>query len=131
MVFYLGVVKGRMGFRFTLNSYGLVGAAFVTYALFVYPLLNLAPAHNYPKSPTFGVPCPTAIFTYGLFLWTVGRLPLYLLVVPAVWTLIGSSAIVLLGMWEDIGLLAAGVSGTALVLAKNRGLSHGQNFTLS
>jgi hypothetical protein len=36
------------------------------YAL-VYPLLTVGLTHGYPAAPTFGVLCPTAILTIGVF----------------------------------------------------------------
>jgi hypothetical protein len=93
----------------------LLGGAVVAYAAVGYPLLGAALGHVYPRAPTFGVtPCPTTIFTFGVFLLTGGRFPLRLLVVPLAWAAVGASAALELGMREDLGLpvaaaIAAGV----------------------
>jgi hypothetical protein len=86
------------------------GGTVLAYALVGYPVVGWALGHRYPWSPTFGVPCPTTIATFGLFLWITPRPPWWLLVVPLVWVLIGTSAALLLGIGEDYGLLAAGVA---------------------
>jgi hypothetical protein len=66
--------------------------------------------------PTFGAPCPITIFTVGMLLLTVSPVPRSVFVAPAVWGLIGgSSATFQLGVYEDAGLLIAGV--IALVAA--------------
>ena len=62
----------------------------------------------YPRTPTFGVPCPTTLFTVGILMMST---PMYrrLLVIPLLWTFIGGSAALLLGVTTDFVLLAAGV----------------------
>lgn len=115
-----GVVKNRLRFepRWTLS--GLAGLLCIAYALVIYPWLGARLGHGYPQAPVFGVaPCPTAIFTFGLLLWA-RRVPAWLLVVPVLWSLLGFSAALTLGIWEDIGLLVAGVVATAWILLRQR-----------
>jgi hypothetical protein len=85
--------------------------------------------HVYPQSPTFGLPCPTTIFTFGLLLLTDKNVPIAVLMIPFVWSLIGFTAAFSFGIWEDTGLLVAGLVGTALLVIRNRrvevGLRHG------
>ncbi|MFZ0390895.1 MAG: DUF6064 family protein [Calditrichia bacterium] len=115
-----GIIKTNLSFKFQANLYGLTGALFLIYALLVYPLLGYAFGHAYPAMPTFGAPCPTTIFTFGILLLTVKRVPKYLLVIPFLWSLLGFSAAVNLMIKEDFGLLAAGILGTALIIMKDR-----------
>lgn len=71
--------------------------------------------------PVFGVtPCPTTIFTFGLLLWTASRVPLYIIVIPFIWSLIGVSAAINLGIIEDYGLVVAGVAGSILISVGGR-----------
>ncbi len=74
--------------------------------------------HGYPHSPLFGVaPCPTTIFTFGLFLWAKPGLPRYLLVVPFLWALLGTNvALPPFDIREDFGLLVSALVATALLL---------------
>ena len=115
LFFIAGVLKQQLRFRFTLNLYGIVGGAFLLYALIVYPALGYWLGHRYPAAPTFGLPCPTTIFTFGMLLWTDRRVPLYLLPIPLAWSFIGVWAAVSLRMKEDYGLLAAGLFGSVLI----------------
>ena len=95
----------------------MVGWAFVVYAMVVYPIIGALSGHGYPNSPAFGlVPCPTTIFTFGLLLWSDRKVPKYLLVLPFVWSLIGFTAALTLGIREDYGLLVAGLVGTAMLI---------------
>ncbi len=117
----IGAFRGRLSFGFQPNAFCAAGALFILYAMVVYPLLNILLGHAYPRSPGFGVaPCPTTIFTFGLLLWTNSQVPKHILVVPALWSLIGFSAVVKLGVLEDTGVLLAGVVGTAMLLYRDR-----------
>lgn len=87
-----------------------MGASIIAYALLVYPLLGYALGHRYPAAPTFGVPCPTTLFTLGVLVWAGHRAPWWMFVVPLAWSGIATSAAANLGMTEDFGLLAAGIA---------------------
>jgi len=80
----------------------------------------LVNGHVYPLAPTFGLPCPTTIFTFGILLMSVGRLPYVILIIPVLWSVIGSFAIVSFGIKEDAGLLVAGLFTTAALIYKGK-----------
>jgi hypothetical protein len=88
--------------------------------MLIYPILGQLLGHLYPRCPTFGVPCPTTIFTFGMLLWTIGKVPKYVLIIPLLWSIIGFSAAINLGIKEDIGLLIAGLVATFMILYKDR-----------
>jgi hypothetical protein len=121
-VFFLfaGVVRRDLIFQAWGNAVGVIGGLFIVYALLVYPALGYAMGHRYPVAPTFGAPCPTTIFTFGLLLWVEERMSRYVLWIPLLWSLIGAFAAVFLGIWEDAGLPVAGIVGTTLILWRNR-----------
>ena len=118
---YAGILRPQIHFGFTPSIPGFAGLVFILYAMSVYPLLNIWFGHEYPAMPLFGsAPCPTTIFTFGLLVLARTRLPYYLLVIPFLWSLIGVSAALQLGMWEDLGLVIAGLVGAMLVIYSNR-----------
>jgi hypothetical protein len=92
-----------------------VGLVLVAYAL-AYPFLAIALGHSYPETPTFGVPCPTAILTIGMLVSVRDRLPLVLATIPILWGFIGGSAALFLSVPTDYVLLGAGVLLTLIVL---------------
>jgi hypothetical protein len=85
-----------------------LGLGFIAYGL-MYPLLALLTGHDYPATPTFGVPCPTALVTIGLLLGARGAGKTWLSIVPVIWAAIGGSAAVLLDVWPDYALIAGGL----------------------
>ena len=106
----------------------LFSSVFLVYALIVYPALGYWFGHRYPAAPTFGLPCPTTIFTLGMLLWTDRRVPLYLLPMPLVWSFIGIWAAVSLGMTEDFRLLPAGLIGALLIILRDNSMLRGSRI---
>jgi hypothetical protein len=78
-----------------------------------------------------GLPCPTTIFTFGLLLRSGRSVPLYVLPVPIAWSLLGFSAAYSLGIWEDVGLLLAGLIGGFLLVNFHTRQSHEISSRLS
>jgi hypothetical protein len=120
LLIYLGIIKKQVEFSLTKDRYTLIGLIFIVYAMIIYPVIGMVAGHGYPRLPTFGLPCPTTIFTFGLFLMSDKKFPLPLLVIPLIWSMIGFFAALSLGITEDYMLLVAGVLGTVLIIMKNR-----------
>ena len=115
-------IGGGGNFRFRPNVLGWSGVLFCLFALVAYPLLGWLAGHGWPRAAAFGVaPAPTAIFTFGMLLMLEDRAPLYLAVIPLLWSLAaGSAAMLLLGIPEDSLVLLAGVVGFGLLVWKRR-----------
>ena len=124
--FYHGIIKKRLRFHFEKRFLGRLGAVFIAYALIVYPVISSLLGHGFPFSPTFGAPCPVVIFTFGLFLWTDRRLPLYLLIIPFLWSGLAAIAALNFGVYEDFGLTASAVAATFFIV--RRYFAHSRRF---
>ncbi len=110
----------RLRYGFKKDIYSITGTIFILYSIIIYPLLGYSFGHVYPQSPVFGVaPCPTTIFTIGILLQSKGKVPVWLIAIPGLWSLIGFSAAFQLHIYEDIGLLVAGVLGVCMMVFKN------------
>ena len=112
---YTGIIRTKISFKFRLDKFTVIGIVFIAYALIFYPLLGIALGHVYPKSPTFGVPCPTTIFTFGVLLFSTHRIPFFVLVIPFAWSIVGFSAAFNLSIYEDIGLVISGIVSTVIL----------------
>jgi len=102
------------------NAPGIVGIVLIEYALIGYPLVGYLVGHGYPAAPTFGVPCPTTIFTFGVLLWSIGPMARRLAVIPTLWAVVGMSAVVNMGMVEDVGLLVAALVAAPFIFGSRR-----------
>ncbi len=109
-----GVWRGRMVFDCESRTRRIAGHAMIAYALVAYPLLSTMLGREFPEMPTFGLPCPTTIFTLGMLAFLSTPVPRHVFAVPIAWALIGAQGAFLLGVYEDLGLLVAGLTGVWL-----------------
>jgi hypothetical protein len=113
---WFGVVRTGIFLRPVPGARAVVGATLIVFALVLYPIIGYSVGHRYPNAPTFGLPCPTTIFTLGLLLFSVEPVSRRVFVVPLLWAAVGSLAAFQLGVAEDLGLLAAGIATVAVML---------------
>ena len=114
---YVGIIRDKFRFDIRIDIYTIIGTAFVVYALIAYPLIGIVLGHMYPGSPTFGVPCPTTIFTFGVLLFSAHRVSFFVLLIPFLWSIVGFSAAFHLHIFEDIGLIISGLVSTVILTA--------------
>jgi len=120
VLFMIAIFKSNISFGLPSNLYSIIGIVFIVYAMVGYQVFGYFLGHVYPKFFPFGlVPCPTTIFTFGLFLLTDKKFPRYYLVVPFIVALGGFLA-AYKGVLEDIGLIIAGFVGTYLLLQRDK-----------
>ena len=119
---YFGLIKNKPSIRLRIDMYGITGMILIVFALLIYPLLGYWLGHSYPYSPTFGLPCPTTIFTFGILLFSDSKISPWVLIIPFLWSLIGFSAAFSLGMKEDTSLVIAGLLSVAMILYRNKSL---------
>jgi hypothetical protein len=115
-----GIIRKFLRFRFRPDVFGITGACLLASALILYPVAGYLLGHRYPASPTFGLPCPTTIFTFGMLLWAEGKVPMRVILIPLAWSFLGVVAAVSLTMTEDIGLIIAALVGSSMMVRRNR-----------
>lgn len=120
--FYYGLIKRNLEFNFRNNFIGVISIIFFLYALIFYPLLGYQFGHLYPRTPTFGLPCPTTIFTFGMIILLENRKNI-IFIIPILWSLVGFTAVIKLGIYQDIGLLIAGVLSAIILFTKKMKLT--------
>lgn len=113
---WTGVLGNQLVYRWKLDLKGLTGLLFVIFSFLIYPFLSSFFGHSYPQTPTFGLPCPTTIFTFGILLFSAKKVPWYIFIIPLLWSFIGFSAAVNLSMKEDYSLLIAGLIGALFLI---------------
>jgi hypothetical protein len=128
-LFLAGAVAFALGPRLRFDpGFSLRGGMawlLVLYALVGYPLIGSLLGQRYPAMPTFGLPCPTTIFTLGVLLLVRPPVPRLLFGVPILWSFLGAFAAFRLGVPEDLGLLVAGLAGLWAAAKKEGRLAGG------
>ncbi|WP_296908106.1 DUF6064 family protein [Polaromonas sp.] len=127
--FWQGVVRRKLDFKVLPGGRKWVGLSLIVFSLAVYPAWSYFAGHRYPAFPTFGLPCPTTLFTIGLLAFLVRPYSRSPFVVPVLWCLVGSQAAFLLSVPADSGLAVAGVVGLVL-LAQSKGAAFGPGRVL-
>ena len=122
LIIAYGVWRRRIELRFDRSGASVLAGVVLAYALLGYPALGYALGHQYPAAPTFGVPCPTTIFTFGILLLAGRSLPRVLLIIPTLWALVATSAALSLGVPEDFGLPIAALMTVAISIARGHGV---------
>jgi hypothetical protein len=107
LVFRVGVVQRRLSFAPWDSAWAPLAWGLIVYSL-AYPAINAFEHRSLLRIPTFGLPCPTTIFTAGVLMLATSRC-WSLSVVPLIWAAIGGSATLLLGVNTDVALLLAGI----------------------
>ena len=117
---WTGVLRGGLTFHPERSARGVAGGFLILYALAIYPIVGALIGHRYPAAPTFGLPCPTTIFTLGVLLWARPPVSWWLIVVPAFWSGVGTIGALQLRVPEDFGLTVAAVVAISFMLFGRR-----------
>lgn len=110
-----GVTRRSLAFRWVPGLMAMAGVVLVAFALVVYPVWSAYAGHPYPANATFGLPCPTTIFTIGLLCFAVPPTPRSPVFAPLLWSFVGAQAAFVLDVQPDLGLIAATVVGMGLL----------------
>jgi hypothetical protein len=118
LIFLYSIWSSDITIGSTHIIYTLIGILFVLYAAVGYQILGYYLGHIYPKYFAVGlVPCPTTIFTFGIFLIINKKIPIKYYVVPLILS-VGGFLPAYKGIYEDIGLVIAGILGTILIIRR-------------
>lgn len=119
LLFLYSIIRSDITISSPDKTYKLIGLLFVLYAIIGYQIFGYYLGHIYPKFFAVGlVPCPTTIFTFGIFLIINKRIPIQYFVIPLIISLGGFLA-AYNGIYEDIGLIIVGILGAILLIQRN------------
>jgi hypothetical protein len=109
LLVWFGVVHQQLRFSSTGSLRHVAAWTLIIYAL-LYPVLAGAEGHVFPRTPTFGVPCPTTLLTIGWLLAADAPWPPAVAWIPIGWAVVGGSAAALFGVRTDFMLWLAGLA---------------------
>lgn len=99
--FYEAFFRNKIFFGFQKSAKDITAYIIILTGLFIYPLVGIASGHNILEIMTLGLPGPTAILTLGFLLLGTKKSPLYLVLIPALWGLVGFTLSLSAGVYVD------------------------------
>jgi len=109
LLFLRGIIKSSFVFEFSSRAQYYWGYFFVLFALVIYPAISYYLEQSLFTTISIGLPCPTLILTFGFLLLMSNPIPKHLLIIPLIWTCIGTSAAVLFGVYQDYAMAFAAI----------------------
>lgn len=102
-IFFLAetFIRKKLEFEFNRKVIDYIGYFFLLFGLVIYPILIYFFENSIEATITLGLPCPTTIFTFGFLILTKPIFSKYLLIIPALWTIVGTSAAFNFGVYPD------------------------------
>jgi hypothetical protein len=115
-----GVLLYNLKFEFKNSIQAYFGYFFILYGLIFYPVVGYLIEPNLSRTISIGLPCPTIILTFGFLLLCDKKFSKYLLIIPSLWAVIGISAVIKLGVYQDSMMLIAAIIADVLILRSKR-----------
>jgi len=82
--------------------------------------VDIASGHNIPEIMTLGLPGPTVIFTLGFLLLGTRKNPLYLVIIPSLWSLIGFTQSLNVSYYIDTLTLLSSIVVVSWLLSRKK-----------
>lgn len=92
------------------------GYFFIVYGLILYPVISYFVEKSFSQTIILGLPCPSTIMTFGFFILAAKTLAKYLLIIPVIWSIIGISAAINIGVVQDFMIFIAAIAACIAVI---------------
>jgi len=93
--------RQKLEFEFSGKFSDYIAYFFLIFGIVIYPILIFFIENSLQTTITPGLPCPSTILTFGFLMLTNPKFSKYLLIIPAIWTVIGTSAAFNFGVYPD------------------------------
>jgi hypothetical protein len=103
------VIKKKLDFTYDRKFDMLTGYFLILFGLIIYPVIGLIPGKEIGYIISFGLPCPSVIFTFGIIIASRKNYTLYKLIIPVIWAFIGFFAALKFGVYQDVALPVSAV----------------------
>jgi len=103
------VFKKKLEFNYENKFNIFAGYFLILFGLIFYPLIGLYSGKEIGYIISFGLPCPSVIFTFGIIILSRKNYTLYKLIIPVIWAFIGFFATFKFGVYQDIMLPVSAV----------------------
>lgn len=107
-------------FNYLMPDY--LGYFFIVFGGLIYPLIGLAIHIEPTQTISLGLPCPSTILTFGLFILARKQFPIHLIIIPVLWAIVGLFAAINFGVYQDIMLIISAVCALVVIYAGKKNL---------
>jgi len=111
--------KNGFIFKFNFKTKDYLGYFLILYGLIIYPIISYLIEGSFEKTIVMGLPCPSTIATFGFFILISNKFPKYLLIIPSLWAIVGLSAAINIGVFQDIMILISAIIADIILIRKN------------
>ncbi len=120
LTLFYTLAKNRLAFKFSYHVKDYLGYFFILYGLIIYPIISYFVEGSFKMTIIMGLPCPSTIFTFGLFLLSTNKLPKILLIIPSLWAIVGLSAAINIGVYQDVMILIAALTANIFLIVRKK-----------
>lgn len=118
LLILLYTYRNRLLFIYKPEIKDYTGILLIIFGLIIYPAISYFNEGTWLKTISMGLPCPSTILTFGFFLLTAGKFPVILLVIPSLWSILGLSATMNFGVYQDVMLIVSAIIADAVLVRK-------------
>jgi hypothetical protein len=93
--------RKKLEFVFRGKFMDYIAYSFLVFGIVIYPILIYYLESAWETTITLGLPCPSTILTFGFLMLANSKLSKYLLIIPTLWTIVGTSAAFNFGVYPD------------------------------
>ena len=119
LILFNTFTKNKPFIKFSLQTKSYLGYFFILYGLIIYPIISYFVEGSIERTIVMGLPCPSTIFTFGIFILTNNKFPKYLLIIPSIWAVIGLSAAINIGVIQDIMIIISAITANIILIRPN------------
>jgi hypothetical protein len=101
LLLYETFFRRKLEFEFRGKIIDYIAYSFIILGIVIYPMLIFFLKDSFASTITLGLPCPSTILTFGFLMLAKPKLSKYILIIPALWTIVGTSAALNFGVYPD------------------------------
>jgi hypothetical protein len=102
ILFIVLACRDKLLFSFEHTMTQRISCFFILFGLALYPIIGYMIEKSIVHTISFGLPCPTTIFTFGLLGLQSGNIKKRFLIIPFIWSFIGLFAAISMGVYHDV-----------------------------
>jgi len=114
------LIRKKLVFSYLRGTRGYLAVILILFGLIVYPLISYFLGGAISKTISFGLPCPTTIATFGFLMLASKKISKYLLIIPSLWAIIGTTAALQFGVYQDFLLIISAIIANIYILQNQK-----------